>query len=125
MKRETAIVILGATLILVVPGVCGVTLVGLGSFAYDIQIQRLEEVEDVPPIVTLAVFEQIRRGMSYREVVEVIGDPGVAIDPSTAVEGTDGAAGTSRYVWQNSDASNMKAIFQDDQLLKKSQLFLE
>ena len=125
MKRETVIVILGATLILVVPGVCGVALVGLGSFAYDIQIQSLEKVGDAPPIVTLAEFEQIRRSMSYREVVEVIGDPGIAIDPSTALQGTDGDAGTSRYVWQNSNASNMKATFQDGQLLKKSQLFLE
>ena len=125
MKGETVIVILGATLILVMLGVRGVAPVGLGSFAHDIQVENLGEVEDAPPIVTLAELEQIRRSMSYRKVVEVIADPGIAIAPSTALEGADGDAGTSRHLWQNSDASNMKATFRDDRLLKKSQVFLK
>ncbi len=125
MDREKIIVILGATLLLVVPGLCGLALVGVASFVNDIEAQSLEEVEYTSPIVTLAEFEQVERSMSYREVVDVIGDPGIAIDPSAVLEGGDGDAETRRYIWQNSDASNMKATFQSDQLLKKSQLFLE
>ncbi len=125
MSKEMVIVVLGATLLLVVPGVCGVALVGVGSFVHDIEAQSLEEVVLPPPIVTLAEFEQITSSMSYREVVAVIGDPGIAIDPPTTVKATDGDSETTSYAWQNSDASNMKATFQHDRLLKKSQLFLE
>ncbi len=125
MDKELLIVILGATLVLVVPGVCGVAFIGAGSFVNGIEVQSLEEVKYPPPIVTLAEFERVERSMSYREVVEIIGDPGVALDSSTVSEGNPAEAGISKYVWQNGDASNMKATFQKDQLLAKSQLFLE
>ena len=125
MERETKIVMWGATLVLLVPGLFGLSLVGVASFVNDIEAQSLEKVEYAPPIVTLAEFEQVERSMSYREVVDVIGDPGIEIGRSTAQESTDGDAETSRYVWQNSDASNMKATFENDRLLTKSQLFLE
>ncbi|MFV2091294.1 MAG: hypothetical protein ACC642_11600 [Pseudomonadales bacterium] len=125
MEREKVVMIVGTTLFLLIPGVCGVALIGVGSSVNDIEAQSLEEVAPVPPIVTLAKFEQIIGGMSYREVVDVIGDPGIAMDPSAVLEGTDGDAGISRYIWQNSDASNMKATFQSDRLLDKSQVYLE
>ncbi len=115
-------VILGTLSVLIVPGVCGVALVGLGSFVNDIEVN---DPEAAPPIVTLAEFEQVETSMSYQEVIGVIGDPGIAITSSTTVEGTDGNGETSRYIWKNDDASYMKATFRDDQLLTKSQLFLE
>jgi hypothetical protein len=125
MEREKVAMIVGTTLFLLIPSVCAVSLIGVGSSVNDIEAQSLEEVAPVPPIVTLAKFELINRGMSYREVVDVIGDPGFAMDPSTLPEGADEDAGISRYVWRNNDASNMKATFQSDQLLDKSQVYLE
>ena len=122
MDKEKLMMILGTISVLIVPGVCGVALVGLGSFVNDIEVN---DPEAAPPIVTLAEFEQVETGMSYQEVIGVIGDPGIAITPSTTVEGTDGNGETSRYIWKNDDASYMKATFRDDQLLTKSQLFLE
>ncbi len=122
MDKEKLMVILGTISVLIVPGACGVALGGLGSFANDIEVN---DPEAAPPIVTLAEFEQVETGMSYQEVIGVIGDPGIAITPPTTAEGTDGNGETSRYIWKNDDASNMKATFRDDQLLTKSQLFLE
>jgi hypothetical protein len=99
--------------------------VGVGTIAYDIKTQSLAIREDPPPIVTLMEFEQIELGMSYQEVVDILGDPGFVIVPPRAPEGGDGDFDATNYVWQNSDFSNMSATFQDDQLAKKSQLYLK
>ncbi|MBW2268983.1 MAG: DUF3862 domain-containing protein [Deltaproteobacteria bacterium] len=122
LSREMTLVLAGAVLVMVVPSVCAVMSVGVGMHVNDVQTQDLGKGEDPPPIVTLAEFEQIETGMSYREVVEILGEPGVAIAPSAVPEGGGGAI---RYVWQNSDVSNMRATFQNDQLAKKSQLYLK
>lgn len=125
MERETKLVILGATLVLLVPSLCGLALIGVASYVNDIEAQSMEEVEDAPPIVTLAEFEQVEVGMSYRDVVDTIGDSGFEIERSPAQDSTDGNAETIRYAWKNSDASNMSATFENGRLLTKSQLFLE
>ena len=125
MVNEKTIMIWGTILVLLVPGACAVSLVGVGSFVNDIEAQSMEEVAPVPPIVTLAEFEQLETRMSYRQVVDVIGDPGIEVVPQAAPGSSSGDAETSSYVWQNSDASNMQATFQNDQLLEKSQVFLE
>ncbi len=122
MDKEKLMVILGTISVLIVPAVCGVALVGLGSFVNDIEVN---DPEAAPPIVTLAEFEQVETSMSYQEVIGIIGNRGITMTPSTTVEGTDGNGETSRYIWKNDDASYMKATFRDDQLLTKSQLFLE
>ena len=122
MAKEKLMLILGTISVLIVPGACGVALVGLGSFVNDIEVN---DPEAAPPIVTLAEFEQVETSMSYQEVIGVIGDPGITITSPTTVEGTDGNGETSWYIWKNDDASYMKATFRDDQLLTKSQLFLE
>ena len=122
MDKEKLMVILGTISVLIVPGVCGVALVGLGSFVNDIEVN---DPESAPPIVTLAEFEQVETSMSYQEVIGIIGNRGITMTPSTTVEGTDGNGETSRYIWKNDDASYMKATFRDDQLFTKSQLFLE
>jgi hypothetical protein len=125
MEKDKLLVALGAVLVLIVPGACGMGIVGVGSFLNGIEVHHPEAVERAAPIVTLAEYEQIEQTMSYREVVDVIGDPGIAIAPSAAPEASHGDASNSRYLWRNDDASNMKATFRDDQLLTKSQMFLE
>ena len=122
---EKVLVFLGATLVLIVPSVCSLVFVDVGTSLNGIELQELGRGEDPPPIVTLAEFEQTELGMSYREVVDILGDSGVAIVPSPVSEGGDGDVEATNYVWQNSDFSNMRATFQNDQLAKKSQLYLK
>jgi hypothetical protein len=112
-------------MVLIVPSVCALAVVNVGMTVNDIELQDLEKGPDPPPIVTLAEFERIQTSMSYQEVVDVIGDPGFVAAPSAAPESDDGDVETSMYVWQNSDASNMNAIFRNDQLVKKAQLYLK
>lgn len=121
LSRETKIVILAATMVLMVPSVCSVAFVGVGMSVNDVQTQDLAKTEDPPPIATLAEFERIREGMSHQEVVAIVGDPGVAATP----EGGDGDGKTSVTVWQNSDASHMNATFENGQLVNKAQLYLK
>ncbi len=128
MDKEMKIVFWGATLVLLVPALFGVGIVVVGSIINGIEVQHPEEAGKVPPIVTLAEFEQVQPGMSYREAVDIIGDPGISEEPPSDAEAGEAGAGTvghRLYVWKNSDASNMKAIFRDGGLLKKSQLFLK
>ena len=124
-SREMVLVAAGTTLVLLVPSVIAVISVGVGTIAYDIKTQDLATGEDPPPIVTLVEFEQIELGMSYPDVVDILGDPGFVIVPLRTPEGGDGNVDATNYVWQNSDFSNMSATFQDDQLAKKSQLYLK
>ena len=122
---EKFLVILGAFMVLIVPSVCALAVVNVGMSVNDIELQDLEKGPDPPPIVTLAEFERIETSMSYQEVVDVIGDPGFVAAPSAAPESDDGDVETSMYVWQNSDASNMNAIFRNGQLVRKAQLYLK
>ena len=122
MEKEKLLLVLGTISVLLVPGACGVAFIGFGSFVNDIEIH---DPEATPPIVTLAEFERVETSMSYQKVVDIIGDPGIPITPSTGVEAADGDGETSSYLWRNGDASNMKATFRNDELLTKSQLFLE
>lgn len=125
LGKEMLLVILGATTVLMIPSVCALTVVGVGMSVNDIELQDLDKGPDPPPIVTLAMFEQIETSMSYQEVVDLIGDPGIVAAPSTAPESDAGDVETSMYIWQNFDASNMNATFQNDQLVKKAQLYLK
>ena len=122
MDKEKLMMVLGTISVLIVPTVCGVALVRFGTSVNEIEVN---DPKVAPPIVTLAEFEQVETSMRYQEVIGVIGDPGIAITPSATAEGTDGNGETSMYIWKNDDASYMKATFRDDQLLTKSQLFLE
>ncbi len=122
---EKSLVIWGAMLVLVVPSLFALSLIAVGMSVFDVETQDLQKREDPPPIVTLAEFEQIEERMSYQEVVDIIGDPGIVTAPSTVLESDTGDVETSVYVWQNSDASNMNATFQNNQLFRKAQLYLK
>jgi outer membrane protein assembly factor BamE (lipoprotein component of BamABCDE complex) len=53
-------------------------------------------------VVTQAEYSQIQNGMSYNQVVAIIGSDGV--------QDTSSGNGTS-YVWQNSDGSEAAVVF--------------
>ncbi len=121
LTKELKVVILGSTLVLVVPSVCSVAFVGVGMSVNDVQTLDLSKTEEPPPIATLAEFERIREGMSRQEVITIVGAPGVA----AAEEGGDGDGQTGVTVWQNSDASHMSVTFENGQLVSKAQLYLK
>jgi hypothetical protein len=72
-----------------------------------------------PPIVTQAQYDQIREGMTYEQVRNVIGTDGQELSRSNLA-----GYSTVMYSWTNSNGSNMNAMFQNDRLINKAQFSL-
>ncbi len=70
--------------------------------------------------VNIASFKRIKTGMSYAEVVEILGKEGEEMS-----SGGDGAFKTVMYKWDGGFMANMNAMFQDDKLISKAQLGLK
>jgi len=71
-----------------------------------------EASEVKSPLVTMAKYHKIATGMSYSQVVKIIGAPGIE------------TARSEHYVmfsWSNSDEDGLVAIFKDDKLISKAQ----
>jgi hypothetical protein len=69
-----------------------------------------------PPIVTLDEYDQLKEGMIFGEVYAVVGDLGEE-KSSTHLAGVESQA----IQWTNPDGSNMLVLFQNNQLVSKSQ----
>lgn len=69
--------------------------------------------------ITLEQFNNIKEGMSYEEVVGIIGE-GEILSETKIFDIT-----SIMYQWINKDGSNMNAIFQENGLMSKSQFNLK
>lgn len=80
-----------------------------------------------PPIVSLQKYHRIQMGMSYNQVVEIIGTHGneLSRNEMPGVPGVMPGIVTVMYMWQNSDGSNMNAMFQNNKLMNKAQFGLQ
>ncbi|SMO38524.1 DUF3862 domain-containing protein [Melghirimyces algeriensis] len=70
--------------------------------------------------ITKEKYEQVKNGMSYDEVVKVIGFEGEEQSQSEV-----GEYKTVIYTWKNPDGSNMTATFQNGELTSKAQFGLK
>ena len=102
-------------------------LIVLGVLLYAISIVLPDRpVPDSPiilrptPLVTKAEFLRLEEGMSYEEVVRIIGAPG-ELKASSDLAGIK----TVMYGWSNTDGSNTNAMFQQGKLVSKAQFGLE
>ena len=77
-------------------------------------------------VVTRSEYGQIQNGMTYQQVVEIIGVPGeeVSSNEMLGVPGVMDPIETVMYMWSNPDGSNMNAMFQNDALMQKAQFGL-
>ena len=71
-------------------------------------------------LVTKEKYDKLKTGMSYEEVVKIIGWEGEEMSQNEV-----GGTKTVMYMWQNPDGSNMNAMFQNDKLIQKSQFGLK
>jgi len=71
------------------------------------------------PVVTMAEFDRIENGMSYPEVIGIIGASGQQMSSSDVA-----GISTVMYSWANSNGSNMNAMFQNGKLISKAQFGL-
>lgn len=75
--------------------------------------------------VSKSEYDRIEHGMSYAQVVRIIGSPGEQMS-SNRIDGQGVMPNvrTEMYMWQNGNGSNMNAIFQNDKLIQKAQFGL-
>jgi hypothetical protein len=110
---NTLLKALGILFILMVGGCGAIMFAGLaagGKAAHDIQQQQEANT------ITLAQFNQIQNGMSYAQVVQIVGRQGTVIS-----ENTMAGFHTIMYQWEAGFMANMNTMFQNDKLMQKSQ----
>ena len=124
--------VIGIMATVMILGTCGLVLVGVGTVANDPDVQDAvnelnKTVEDMnaPPIVTLAEFNQIQTGMTYQQIVAIIGEQGTVMSESSFPDGSGGQLQTIMYDWKNGDFSGMNIIIQNGVLYQKSQFGLK
>lgn len=112
-----------------VPGwIVGVAFAGVGLFIYfQFSGNGLSGGGfSLQPVVTMEEYQQIQNGMSYQQVVQIIGQPGEesARNHMDGVPGVMESLETVAYSWVNPGGSNMNAMFQNDKLMQKAQFGL-
>lgn len=75
----------------------------------------------VPAVVTLDKYERLQNGMSYGDVIGIIGNAGEEVSRVTLPD----TPSTVMYSWKNLSGSNMNAMFQDNKLVMKAQAGLK
>jgi len=77
--------------------------------------------EAQPPIVTLGEYNQIKPGMTYQQVADVVG-----AKETSKVKDLDPRA-TDKFVciWNNSDGSRMSVTIQADKVVSQTQVGLK
>jgi hypothetical protein len=73
-----------------------------------------------PTGVTMANFNKLRTGMTYRQAVAILGAEGEVLS-----ENEIGGTRTVMYQWKGGYLANMNAMFQNDKLISKAQFGLE
>lgn len=74
--------------------------------------------------VTRSEYQEVETGMSYSTVENIVGESGEKVS-SSEVDGFGGSGvSTNLYRWQNSDGTNMVVIFQNNEVISKSQFGL-
>lgn len=102
----------------VILGACGAVLlpvigcIGLVSFIAAMPLDQ--------PVVTLEEYSRIHEGMTYEEVVAIIGEEGEELSRVNVSGFT-----TVMYGWTNPSGANMNAMFQNGLLVSKAQFGLE
>ncbi len=70
--------------------------------------------------VTMANYNRLRTGMSYSQVVKILGSGGTELSSNDI-----GGYHTVMYMWQGDGGGNMNAMFQNGRLIQKAQFGLQ
>lgn len=113
-------------------GLAAIALGMIGAIGIVYTSQKLTEIARDPfnaslpqsplapaPVVTGVKYERIQEGMTYDQVLAIIGSAGEELSRSDIAGYT-----TVMYSWKNSNGSNMNAMFQNGKLVNKAQFGL-
>lgn len=108
------------TLLLLLGG-CGILsiagLVGVSHVASEVQKQM---DQDEAKSIKLTQFKNLKTGMPYKRVVEILGSEG-----SPTADSQLAGFKTEGYSWSNLNGSNIQCLFQNGKLVQKSQMGLK
>lgn len=79
----------------------------------------INQIIKISDTVTMAEYERVQIGMSYKQVKAIIGAPGEELSRTEI-----GGILAVMYMWQNKDSSNMNVMFQNDAVYSKAQFGL-
>ena len=67
--------------------------------------------------VTLSNYTRLKKGMSYAEVVKILGKEGTNTGAKHSLPGTRAV----QYLWNGEDGGSMTALFENSRLISKAQ----
>jgi hypothetical protein len=87
----------------------------------------LDSVDNMEDVVTYSEYQRIQDGMTYQQVVSIIGQAGEEISRNNidGIPGVMESVETVMYSWENWDGTNMNVIFQNNELFQKAQFGLD
>lgn len=93
-----------------------------GRIAFD-AFNRTEFSPDNPPTISLEEFNKIKTGMTYKEVIDIIGSPGEQMSHTDMGLGAEYVGDT--YTWEGETfGANAVILFEGGKVVSKSQLLL-
>lgn len=107
--------------------ICGGGLVGLRAliswqgdgydfnYNYSTTVSNTTTKTDAKKALTMAQYEKLRNGMTYKQVVDILGSEGEELSRSEI-----GRNKTIVYMWKDDNFSSISAIFFNDKLMSKS-----
>lgn len=116
---ETLIKVVGVISLCLIAGCTA--FVFLAVLVSDETVSTYQESETTAAGVTLSQFNSLYEGMTYEQVVDILGRPGEVISSSELL-----GVKTVMYKWDGTGfASNMNAMFQDGLMISKAQFGLK
>lgn len=97
------------------------TLINLDSLCIQGAINNYYQQLDrlTSPRFNYAQFQSLKVGMHYKKVIEILGEG------TEVLRQNIGDIEKAEYIWRNSNGSNIRAVFNDDELVNKVQSRLQ
>lgn len=104
---------------------CIILIIGIASLATDMSEMTSNQSETAETSkITLEKFNQIQTGMTYQEVVGIIGEEGTVLSETDIMN--DEQYKTTMYYWYGEDGiSNANVTIQGGKVISKAQIGLE
>lgn len=104
---------------------CIILIIGIASLATDMSEMTSNQSETAETSkITLEKFNQIQTGMTYQEVVDIIGEEGTVLSETDIMN--DEQYKTTMYYWYGEDGiSNANVTIQGGKVISKAQIGLE